>query len=79
MSLEILIPPKLIWHNLFFQIDNEDEEEEQKEERNSQLHDFFHTIAGDNFEIDAFELQGVLTQVFQNGKKKMLSMQLCII
>ena len=50
------------------QLEQEEEDDEQREERNSQLYDFFHSIAGDNFEIDAFELKGVLTQVFQNGR-----------
>jgi len=48
------------------QFAHEEEEEEEREERNSQLYDFFKSIAGENFEIDAFELKSVLTQVFQN-------------
>ena len=57
----------------FFQFSHEEEEEEQREERNSQLYDFFKSIAGENFEIDAFELKSVLAQVFQNGTQDNLA------
>jgi len=43
-----------------------DEDEEARDEKDSKLLGFFKSVAGDNFEIDAFELKEVLQQVFQN-------------
>ena len=50
------------------QFQREEEDDDEKQEKNSKLYEFFKSIAGDNFEIDAFELCSVLTQVFQNGE-----------
>ena len=48
-------------------------------EKMRSLRDFFRQLAGDDMEIDAFELLGVLNKVFQKGLGLLLSLCLSVI
>ena len=74
LSLSLSRSPSLSLPLSPLQLEHEEEDDDQKTERHSQLYDFFQAVAGENFEIDAFELKGVLTEVFKNGESQKASL-----